>query len=269
MPRDTGPSRQQHEGGRRSSSGNFRFDDYSRAPSGRNSSGRARRDHVDVDDFLGSLASGPASDAPDLTSPILSRVAQARPFTGHRDRTFANIVRVAFGTALCAATLGFGLWLNRGGLDIVSPPKAPVIATASEAAIEGLRNSFGGAQADAAHSVAPGPPERLIALTRAAITGFMRTTMPAGAAGGAGDQSASTLTSVFLAAAPDAPAASKSAKSQPATFASAAIRWTQSVFPVTADPVNEADLESQLERELLGLDSPGATSGTAGVFNPR
>ena len=261
MPRDTRPSFHQHKGGRSASSGNFRFDDYS----------RAQRDQLDVDAFLGSLAAGPASSAPDLTSPILSRVARARPFTGQRDRTFANIVRVAFGTALCAATLGFGLWLNRGGLDIVSPPKAPVIATASDAAIEGLRNSFGGAQPEAslALTTASLPPERLIALTRAAITGFMRTTMPAGAAGGTGDQSASALTSVFLAAAPDAPAASKSSKSQPATFASAAIRWTQSVFPVTADPVNEADLESQLERELLGLDSPSALSGTAGVFNPR
>ena len=60
-------------GGRITGSGNFRFDAYSRG----GAAGRGGRDNIDVDAFLGTLASSAYSPGLDLTTEVLSRVSGA------------------------------------------------------------------------------------------------------------------------------------------------------------------------------------------------
>ncbi len=231
---------------------------------------------VDIDACLSSLRESLGeveTEAPDLSGSILDRVSRQKPFVPARARRVARWVRIGAGSALCLGMIAFGGWLMGGGLDVIYPPKPRVDVTSAvvEMRASELRASGGGVLAGtdgtdvAANSVNSNGVNsvRFIGATSAAMNGLMKSTMPSMD----GDSSGSESGTAALASALLAPTAdrSKGGLETVKNPLAAMVRWTTAMIPtVKGEPVNEADLESQFEREMMGV-----TGGTGGVVNPR
>ncbi|MGQ0629301.1 MAG: hypothetical protein ACT4PL_14515 [Phycisphaerales bacterium] len=244
-----------------------RFHHAGRGPRNGNYPFPASSDRIDVDAFLGSLGESQGG-TPDLSASILSRVHAHRPFVGERARLFRRTLRVGAAAVLCIGTLAFGGWLMDGGLEALSG--RPSIAATDPSASRAFVNAMGRGGRASAESSTIDNAGRMTAAASAALSGFMRTTVPS-------QDRASTLADLLAIAAPmpAAPAARATVPGQPGqgpvpsgqTLASAALRWTQSVLPtIVEDEINEADFADQFDREFRGSR---LESGTAGLYNPR